>query len=119
MKLIYTLNIKSNLSPSPIHTPQNQNAGVSFGESLPFGGPAERAVGKRLGGSALRRVPLAAYLYRSHLSVPPPAEPWKLQRIKPKPKCSSTGCSAVFNLIPHVMQIRKIVVVFRPFINKK
>lgn len=60
----------------------------------------------------------ATHLYRGHLSVASPAELRKLQRIKSKANLSSIRCSAIFNLILHMMQIREIVVVFRSFINK-
>lgn len=115
---IYAYQLKSNLTQHPIYPLKNKSPGISLGRVHLLGVSLRglwASVWAALPGGCFL---LAAHLYRGHLSIPSPAELRKLQGIKPKPKRSSIGCSAIFNLIPHMMQIREIVVVFRSFINK-
>lgn len=58
--------------------------------------------------------PLTIYLDCGHWDISSPAKLREYQGIKSKPQISSTGSSAIFSLMLHVVQIREIVVIFRP-----
>jgi hypothetical protein len=58
--------------------------------------------------------PLTIYLDWGHWSISSPAKLREYQGIKSKPQVSSIRSSAIFDLILHVVQIREVVVIFRP-----